>query len=128
MLVSVVAVSMLTACEDLFEDGSLQPDGSKPSLTINNPSNNQTINTSQGLRLSVTAVDKDLVKDIEFTVSGLNSETVLFKFKKFPERNVIDFDTTVAISGITPGVYKLQVSATDKRTNLEQQEVKFTVK
>lgn len=119
---------MLTACEDLFEDGSLQPDGSKPSLTINNPSSNQSISTTQGLRLSVTVVDKDLVKDLEFTVKGVNAETALVTFKKFPERNVVEFDTTIAISGITAGEYNLQVAATDKRTNLERKEIKFTVK
>ena len=128
MLASVLAVSMLTACEDLFEDGSMQPDGSKPSLTINNPSNNQSVSTTQGLRVNVTVVDKDLVKDLEFTVVGDNAETALVKFKKFPERNVVEFDTTILINGVSPGEYKLKVDATDKRTNLEHQEIKFTVK
>lgn len=128
MLASVLAVSMLTSCEDLFEDGSMQPDGSKPSLTINNPSNNQSVSTTQGLRVNVTVVDKDLVKDLEFTVIGDNAETALVKFKKFPERNVVEFDTTIMINGVSPGEYKLKVDATDKRTNLEHQEIKFTVK
>ncbi|MBC5994421.1 hypothetical protein H8S84_16350 [Pontibacter sp. SD6] len=119
---------MLTACEDLFEDGSMQPDGSKPSLTINNPTNNQAVTASQGLRLNVTVVDKDLVKDLTFTLKGANAETALVKFKKSPEKNVVEFDTTIAINGISPGEYKLQVAATDKRTNLEQQEIKFTIK
>ncbi|GAB3199796.1 hypothetical protein K0O23_13335 [Pontibacter aydingkolensis] len=119
---------MLTACEDLFEDGSMQADGSKPSLTINNPSNNQSISTTQGLRVNVTVVDKDLVKDLQFTVKGVNSETALVTFSKFPERNVVEFDTTIALNNVSPGEYKLQVAATDKRTNLEQKEVLFTVK
>ena len=128
MLASLVAVGALTACEDLFEDGSMQPDGSKPSLTINNPSNNQSISTSQGLRMSVTVVDKDQVKDLEFTVKGVNAESTLLTFRKTPERSVVEFDTTVAINGVTPGEYKLLVSATDKRTNLASKEVNFTVK
>ncbi|MET3541728.1 outer membrane lipopolysaccharide assembly protein LptE/RlpB [Pontibacter aydingkolensis] len=128
MLASLAAICMLTACEDLFEDGSMQADGSKPSLTINNPSNNQSISTTQGLRVNVTVVDKDLVKDLQFTVKGVNSETALVTFSKFPERNVVEFDTTIALNNVSPGEYKLQVAATDKRTNLEQKEVLFTVK
>lgn len=128
LLSCVLAVGMLTACEDLFEDGSLQPDGSKPSLTINNPTNNQSVSAAQGLRLNVTVVDKDLVKDLEFSVRGVNAEKTLFSFKKHPEKNVVEFDTTVALTGVAPGEYKLLVSATDKRTNLEQQEIKFTIK
>ncbi|MEJ8803329.1 hypothetical protein [Pontibacter sp. H249] len=128
MLASVLAVSLLTACEDLFEDGSMQPDGSKPSLTINNPTKNQSVTAAQGLRLNVTVVDKDEVKDLEFIVKAVNAETNIVKFKKFPARNVVSFDTTVALNGISPGEYKLQVLATDKRTNLEQKEINFTLK
>lgn len=128
MLASLAAVAMLTACEDLFEDGSLQPDGSKPSLTVNNPSSNQTISASQGLRVNITAVDKDEVKDIDFVVKGVTAEKSLINFKKFPQKKVVEFDTTLVINGIAPGDYTLVVSATDNRTNLSQQEVKFKVK
>jgi hypothetical protein len=128
MLTSALAICMLTACENIFEDGGLEPDGSKPSVKINNPSNNQTISSTQGLRVNVTVVDKDQIKDLEFTVKGLTSETALVKFKKFPAKTVVEFDTTLSIQGISPGEYKLMVAASDKRTNLEQREITFTVK
>ena len=128
VLASAIAICMLTACENIFEDDGLEPDGSKPSLKINNPSNNQSISTTQGLRVNVTVVDKDQIKDLEFTVIGSNSETALVKFKKFPARTVVEFDTTITIQGVTPGEYKLQVAASDKRTNLEKREINFTVK
>ncbi|WP_242928670.1 Ig-like domain-containing protein [Pontibacter vulgaris] len=128
MLASVVAVLMLTACEDLFEDGSLQPDGSNPSVTINAPTGNQSLTRTQGLRVNITAVDKDKVKDMEFTVRGTTSEKDLFTFKKFPEKNVIEFDTLVSLGTVTPGSYILTVKATDKRTNVTSQDVNFTVK
>ncbi len=128
MLASVFAVLSLTACEDLFEDGSLQPDGSNPSLTINAPSGNQSLNRTQGLRVSITAVDKDKVKDMQFTLRGANSEKDVLSFQKFPQKSVIEFDTVVALGTVTPGSYKLTVKATDKRTNIAVQEVNFTVK
>ncbi len=128
MLAAAIAICMLTACENIFEDNSLEPDGSKPSLTINNPSNNQSITTTQGLRLNVTVVDKDQIKDLDFTIKGLTSETALVKFKKFPAKTVVEFDTTITLKGATPGEYQLIVAASDKRTNLQQREIKFTVK
>lgn len=128
LLSCVLAVGMLTACEDLFEDGSLQPDGSKPNLTINSPTSNQSVTKQQGLRLSVTVVDKDLIKDLEFTVKGVNSEKALFTFSKHPERNVVSFDSTVAVGNVSPGEYRFVVTATDKRTNTEQKEARFTIK
>ncbi|ARS34427.1 hypothetical protein CA264_02645 [Pontibacter actiniarum] len=128
MLASMVAVCMLTACEDLFENGSLKPDGSTPSLTVNNPSKNQSVSAATGLRVNITAVDKDKFQDIEFTLEGQNAEKSVLNFKKFPQKNVVEFDTTVNVTGIAPGVYTLKVSATDKRTNVSIQEVLVNVK
>jgi len=127
MLASLVAVCMLTACEDLFENGSLRPDGSTPSLTINNPSTNQVVVASQGLRVNITAVDKDHVRDIDFTLKGRGAETALISFKKFPGKRIVEFDTTLTGSSMAPGAYTLVIKATDKRTNVSQQEVNFTV-
>ncbi|NDK56582.1 Ig-like domain-containing protein [Pontibacter fetidus] len=126
MLAALFAIAALTGCEDLFEDGSMQPDGSKPSLTINNPTNNQAVNQSQGLRVYVTAVDKDAVKTMEFKVMG--AETSLINFNKVSEKNVVEFDTLVSVANLAPGTYQLNVKATDGRTNVSEQQVNFTVR
>ena len=128
ILASLGAMLILTSCEDLFEDGSLKPDGSNPSLTINNPSNNQTLSVSQGLRINITAVDKDNVKDIRFTVSGGTGEAPLLVFNKALDKRVVEFDTLVALDNATPGTYTLAIDATDNRTNRTLKEVKVTVK
>ena len=122
----MLAIVALSSCEDLFEDGSMQPDGSKPSLTINNPTNNQTVTQAQGLRVYITAVDKDAVKNLEFVVRGNESE--ILTFSKAPQKNVIEFDTTVSMENISAGTYQLLVRATDGRTNVSEQQVNFTVK
>ncbi len=121
----MLAIVALTSCEDLFEDGDMQPDGSKPSLTINNPTNNQSVNQTQDLRIHVTAVDKDAVK-VEFAVKG--AETSLITFNKVSEKNVVDFDTLISMENIAPGTYQLYVRATDGRTNVSEQQVNFIVK
>lgn len=128
MLASMAAVGLLTACEDLFEGGSLQPDGSKPSLTINNPTNNQTLTASQGLQVYVTIVDKDAVENIDFSVVSAGGESPLVAFSTAPLKTVVEYDTLVSLNGIVPGNYTLKISAKDKRTNLSRKEVPFTVK
>jgi hypothetical protein len=128
LIVGMLTISMLTACEDLFEDGSLKPDGSNPSLTIHAPSNNQSVTAAQGMRIDATFVDKDLVKEVNVTVKGDNAEKALMSFKRLPNKKVVELDTTLSFVGVTPGAYTLQIKATDGRTNFEQKEVKFTVK
>lgn len=128
MLASMAAICLLTACEDLFEDGSLQPDGSKPSLTIKNPTKNQTITTSQALPVHATIVDKDKVERISVSVLANEDNSVLLDFSVAPNKTVVEYDTLVSLSGIVPGAYTLKISATDKRTNLAVNEVQFTVK
>lgn len=129
LLASLGAVAMLTACEDLFEDGSLQPDGSKPSLTINSPVNNQLLSSGSTLRVSITAVDKDQVQDLEFSLSPQESTgQPLVQFLKHPQRNVVEFDTTFALKNVAPGNYTLTISAKDKRTNLSEQQVTIKLK
>ncbi|RIJ34435.1 hypothetical protein [Pontibacter oryzae] len=128
MLASMVAVCMLTACEDLFEDGSMQPDGSNPSLTVNNPSNNQAVTATSGLRVNVTAVDKDKFNEINFVLTSQNSDKAVVSFKKLSDKNVVVVDTTLNMTGVAPGAYTLKISATDKRTNLSEQNVLVNVK
>ncbi|WP_276497334.1 hypothetical protein [Pontibacter litorisediminis] len=128
MLASLAAVATLTACEDIFEGGSLQPDGSTPSLTINNPGKSQAITAAGGLRVNVTAVDKDNVENLSVVLRGETAEKAVINFSTQPSKKVVEFDTTLNVSGIAPGAYKLVVSATDKRTNLSTQEVTVTVK
>ncbi|MFD2513538.1 hypothetical protein ACFSRY_06650 [Pontibacter locisalis] len=128
ILFSLLTVSALTACEDLFEDGSMQPDGSTPSVTVHAPSNNQSVVASQGMQLDVTIVDKDLVKELDVTVKGENAESALMNFKRYPAKNVVEVDTLLSFTGVAPGAYTLYIKATDRRTNVEQQEIKFTVK
>lgn len=123
---ALFAIVALTSCEDLFEDGSMQPDGSKPSLTINAPTTNQTVQHTGGLRIFITAFDKDEVKDMVFTVTG--AETNVLSFNKAMHRTAFEFDTTVALDNVSPGTYQLLVRATDGRTNVAEQQVSFTVK
>jgi len=129
-MATLAAVSMLTltACEDLFDEGGLQPDGSKPSLTVNNPSNNQSIIPSKGLRVNITAVDKDEFNSINFTVKGNSAENSIIDFKKLANKNVLEFDTLLSLNAFMPGDYTLSISATDKRTNVTVQDVKFSVR
>lgn len=127
MLASLAAVCMLTACEDLFEDGSLEPDGSVPSLTVNSPTRNPTVTAAQGLQVYVTVVDKDKVDKIDFQVLGANGEKALIDFSKESNKTVVEFDTLVSLKGIVPGDYTLKISAKDMRTNLSEEEVTFTV-
>lgn len=128
MLASMAAVCLLTACEDLFEDGSMQPDGSMPSLTINNPTKNQTIATTQGLQVYITVVDKDQVENINFSVLSPGAESAFVDFDMMPHKTVVEFDTLMSLEGIVPGTYTLKISAQDKRTNLSVKEIPFTVK
>lgn len=128
MLAAMAAVCSLTACEDLFEDGSLQPDGSKPSLTVNNPTKNQTITSTTGLQVYVTVVDKDQVESINVSVLSAGGESPVIDFNEAPHKTVVEYDTLLALSGIAPGTYTLKISATDKRTNLTETQVPFTVK
>lgn len=130
IMATLAAVSMLTltACEDLFDEGGLQPDGSKPSLTVNNPSNNQSIIPSKGLRVNITAVDKDEFNSINFTVKGNSAENSIIDFKKLANKNVLEFDTLLSLNAFMPGDYTLSISATDKRTNVTVQDVKFSVR
>jgi hypothetical protein len=128
MLASMAAICMLTACEDLFEDGSLQPDGSKPSLTVKNPTKNQTITNTQALKVHATIVDKDKIENINLSVLANGSDSVLLDFNVAPDKTVVEYDTLVSLNGVVPGTYTLKISATDKRTNLAVSEVQFTVK
>jgi predicted secreted protein len=128
MLASMAAVCLLTSCEDVFEDGNMKPDGSKPSLTINNPTRNQTITNTQPLRVDITVVDKDEVNSLDFTVIGENGDRTILNFKTTPYKTVVEFDTLVSLNEIVPGSYTLKITAEDNRTNVSEQEVKFTVK
>ncbi len=128
MLAAVAAVCLLTSCEDLFEDGSLQPDGSLPSLTINNPTKNQTITSVQGLPVYITVVDKDKVENINFSVLSPGAESPVVDFNVMPHKTVVEFDTLMALEGVAPGTYTLKITAQDKRTNLSVKQTSFTVK
>ncbi|MBF9254200.1 hypothetical protein I2I11_12920 [Pontibacter sp. 172403-2] len=125
---AAASIMMFTACEDLLEDGTLQPDGSKPSITVNNPVNNQSVTATKGLRVSVTAVDKDEFSDITFVVKGSSGEKSLLDFSKVADKNVLELDTLLPIGNFMPGDYTLSISATDKRTNVMVQDVKFSVR
>lgn len=118
----------LTSCEDLFEDGTLKPDGSNPSLTINKPTNNQTILATNGLRVNITAVDKDKFNDVTFQVVSTANEKSVVSFHKATESSIMEFDTLLTTQNFTPGNYKLSITATDKRTNVTVQEIKFSVR
>ncbi|HEY4651554.1 MAG TPA: Ig-like domain-containing protein [Pontibacter sp.] len=126
MFAAMLAVAALTGCEEVFEDGNMQPDGSKPNITIKAPTTNQAITKTQGLRIFLSAFDKDEVKELEFTVKG--GETNLLSFGRAMHKTAFEFDTTVAVSTLSSGTYQLLVRATDGRTNVSEQQVSFTVK
>ena len=124
----MAAVCLLTACEDVFEDDSLQPDGSVPSVKVNSPTKNPTVTAAQGLQVYVTVVDKDKVDKLDFQVLGTMGEKPLINFSKKPNKAVVEFDTLLSLKGVVPGTYTLKISAKDMRTNSSEEEVKFTVK
>lgn len=128
MLASMVAVVALTACEDLFEDGSLQPDGSKPNLIIRNPTKNQVLIQSNSLHIKLSASDKDKVKELQVRVRDVGGDADWVNFKTFPDEKIMDLDTVVTVNGMRPGDYTLFIDATDYRTNVASSQVNFKVK
>lgn len=124
MLAAMLAIVALSGCDDLLEEDSMAPDGSNPSLTINNPTNNQSVSQTKGLRIYVTAVDKDAVK-VDVAVKG--DETSFITYSKMSRKNVVDFDTLVSVENLAPGPYKIVVRATDGRTNVSEEQVNFIV-
>ncbi|MBB6612587.1 hypothetical protein H7F15_16200 [Pontibacter sp. Tf4] len=123
---AMFAIAVLTGCEDLFEEGDMQPDGSKPSLTINAPTINQNVQQTQGLRIFITGFDKDLVKTLRFTVK--QNETDVLSFERALDKKAFEYDTTIAMSNASAGTYQLLVRAVDGRTNVAEQKVSFTVR
>jgi hypothetical protein len=125
ILASMLAIVALSGCDDLLEEDNMGPDGSNPSLTINNPTNNQSVSQTKGLRIYVTAVDKDAVK-VDVAVKG--HETNFITYSKVSRKNVVDFDTLVSVENLAPGTYQLVVRATDGRTNVSEEQVNFILK
>ncbi|MBX0332527.1 hypothetical protein K3G39_04675 [Pontibacter sp. HSC-14F20] len=128
LLASVVAVIALTACEDVFEDGSLQPDGSNPALTIRNPTKNQKLAKSSGLRIKLTASDKDKVKELHVRVRAVGGDADHINFTTLPDKKILEFDTLLNANVLPQGDYTLTINATDFRTNVSTDEVLFSVK
>ena len=128
LLASVIAVVSLTACEDIFEDGSLQPDGSKPALTIRNPTKNQKLSKSSGLRVKLTASDKDKVKELQVRVRAVGGDADHINFTTLPDKKILEFDTVLNAIQLPQGDYTLTINATDYRTNVATDEVQFSVK
>lgn len=124
----MVLVVSLTACEDVFEDGSLQPDGSKPALTIRNPTKNQKLSKSSGLRVKLTASDKDKVKELHVRVRAVGGDADHINFTTFPDKKILEFDTLLSTNALHEGDYTLMIQATDFRTNVASGEVSFSVK
>jgi hypothetical protein len=128
LLVGVLAVASLTACEDLFEDGSLQPDGSKPYLIIRNPTQNQILAKSGGLRVKLTATDKDKLKELQVIVRDNGAGVDYINYSTFPDHKILEIDTVLNISELKQGDYTLQINATDFRTNEASTEIPFSVR
>lgn len=128
LLASAVMVVSMTACEDVFEDGSLQPDGSKPALTIRNPTNNQKITKGAGLRVKLTASDKDKVKELQVRVRAVGGDADYINFTTMPDKKILEYDTLLNANELPLGDYTLTINATDFRTNVSTGEVAFTVK
>lgn len=128
LLASAVMVVSLTACEDVFEDGSLQPDGSKPALTIRNPTSNQRLTKASGLRVKLTASDKDKVKELQVRVRAVGGDADHINFTTLPDKKILEFDTLLTAYELPQGDYTLTINATDFRTNVATGEVSFSVK
>ncbi|WP_299707556.1 hypothetical protein [uncultured Pontibacter sp.] len=128
LLASLVAVASLTACEDVFEDGSLQPDGSKPYLVIRNPTQNQALSKSDGLRVKLTATDKDKLKELRVSVRDNGTGVDYINFSAFPEKKILEIDTVLNVSELKQGDYTLKINAIDFRTNEASTEILFSVK
>lgn len=128
LLASAVMVVSLTACEDVFEDGSLQPDGSKPALTIRNPTSNQRLTKASGLRVKLTASDKDKVKELQVRVRAVGGDADHINFTTLPDKKILEFDTLLTAYELPQGDYTLTINATDFRTNVATGEVTFSVK
>ncbi|MCC9166827.1 hypothetical protein [Pontibacter harenae] len=126
VICSVAALVLFAACDDLFDDG-LTPDGSVPNLTLKAPVANQNITKAQGVSIDVIVTDKDAVKELNFLIKKDNAVTPLVSFKKTPDKNIVEFDTLVSVNAFESGTYKLEVNATDGRTNLATKEVSFRV-
>ncbi|WP_125185457.1 hypothetical protein [Botryobacter ruber] len=127
ILATMLAVVMLTSCEDIFEDG-MKPDGSKPYVTVNAPTANHSFTKANGVAVSLSVVDKDDVKDLIVQISDLNGEAPIVDFTKHFNKNVAILDTLVAQNQLMPGSYKLSITAKDKRSNVQKQEITFKVK
>ena len=129
LLASMLAIVMLTSCEDIFEDG-MKPDGSKPYVTVNAPTTNHSFTKANGVAVNLTIVDKDNVKDLNVQIldANGNGEAPIIEFTKRFDKNVVVLDTLVGQDQIMPGSYKLSITAKDKRTNIEKKEITFKVK
>jgi hypothetical protein len=125
---SLGVLLMLTSCEDLLEDGSLQPDGSVPYVVVNAPTNSHSLQAGKEMRISITASDKDSVDYVHFTVKESSAEKPVVDFKMVLNKRVVEFDTLVSMSDAGPGTYTLAVDAADKRTNRTLREVTVTVR
>lgn len=123
-----VAVASLTACEDLFEDGSLQPDGSHPYLVIHAPAKKQALNKASGIRLRFSVSDKDKVKEVQVRVRESEANTNVIDYTTHPSKSWVDTDTLLLAGRLRAGYYMLTVKATDYRTNVSADTVTFTVK
>ncbi|RAU81722.1 Ig-like domain-containing protein [Pontibacter arcticus] len=124
----VAGLLALSSCSDLFDENNLKPDGSKPSVMIISPTNNQAISKNDGLHIAVSAVDKDEFKAISFTIAGAKDAKEHVKFNKAEAKSRLAFDTVIAVNALKPGAYTLLINAIDKRTNQATQEVKFSVR
>lgn len=123
-----VAVVSLTACEDLFEDGSLQPDGSKPYLVIHAPTKKQAVTKASGIRLRYTVSDKDKVAEVQVRVRESEAGTDVIHYTEFPGQNWLDADTLLSSGNLRAGTYILMIQATDLRTNVAADTVVFSIK
>lgn len=128
LLATAVASVSLTACEDLFEDGSLQPDGSTPYLVIHTPTKMQALSKASGLRLKYSVSDKDMVKEIQVQVRESEAGTDYIQYTTQPQKKWHDVDTLLSTGHLRQGTYTLRIQATDFRTNVASEEVTFTVK
>jgi hypothetical protein len=128
LLAMGVAVASLTACEDLFEDGSLQPDGSHPYLVIHAPTKSQALSKAAGIRLKFSVSDKDKVKEVQVRVRESEAGTDVVQYTTEPGKSWVDTDTLLLAGKLRAGYYTLTVQATDFRTNVSADTVSFTVK
>lgn len=125
-------MGLFSGCEEYFAEKDAEADGSDPYISISAPAQNSVYDNNGSIKIESLLSDKDFVKEIEVQVVSLDSSAKsnepILSFKKFPKKNPVILDTTLATADLPVGEYLLILNGIDGRTNVGTKEVKFLVK